>query len=166
MRNIILIGMPGSGKSTFGRKLAARLGRDFVDCDDFIEAEEGTTIPALFAVSEDHFRDAETRAVVKLAGRDSLIIAAGGGVIKRKENIEALRKTGTILFLDRAPEDIASDVDVSYRPLLKDGPARLYSMYEERIEGYRAAADVIVKNHATEEEVLNAIVAIVENKEK
>lgn len=164
MRNIILIGMPGSGKSTFGKLLAETLGREFVDCDDFIESEEGTTIPALFAVSEAHFRDAETRAVVKLAGREGLIIAAGGGVIKRKENIAALRKTGTILFLDRAPEDIASDVDISYRPLLKDGPARLYSMYEERIDAYRASADIIVKNHDGEAEVLKTMIALLEER--
>lgn len=161
MKNIILIGMPGSGKSTFGARLASALSRPFIDCDTFIEEQEGTPIPALFAVSEAHFRDAETRAVRALSARESLIIAAGGGVIKREENIRAFRKTGTILFLDRPPKDIASDVDVSYRPLLKDGPARLYTLYEERIAAYRAAADITIPNHGSEDDVLALLLQMV-----
>lgn len=166
MKNIILIGMPGSGKSTFGARLARALTRTFIDCDAFIEEREQTTIPALFSVSEARFRDAETRAVRALAARDSLIIAAGGGVIKREENIRAFRKTGTILFLDRAPEDIASDVDISYRPLLQDGPARLYALYEERIAAYRAAADRIIPNHGSEEDVLAALIHLARDMEE
>lgn len=162
MKNIVLIGMMGCGKSTFGKMLAERLSRPFVDCDDFIEAEEGKTIPELFAVSEDCFRDAETRAVKKLAKKEGYIIAAGGGIIKRDENISALRGNSVILFLDRDPEDIASDVDVSHRPLLAEGPRKLFALYEERIALYRKAADLTVKNEGSEEDVLENIVKALE----
>ena len=62
-KNIVIIGMPGSGKTTFGKALASRLGREFIDADDFVVALEGKTIPDMFAISEDYFRDAETRAM-------------------------------------------------------------------------------------------------------
>lgn len=78
MRNVILIGMPGSGKSTFGRAAAEMLHRPFVDCDDFIEELEERTIPDLFARSEEVFREAETRAAALLARREGTVIAAGG----------------------------------------------------------------------------------------
>lgn len=120
-QNIIIIGMPGSGKTTFGKALAQRLGRDFYDADDVIVEQEGKTIPELFAVSEDCFRDAEVRASQSLAEKSGIVVACGGGVVKRSENMDIVKKTGTVFFLDRSPDDIVSDVDVSTRPLLKDG---------------------------------------------
>ena len=101
MKNIILIGMPGCGKSTLGRRLAGALHRSFVDADTYLEEKEGKSIPELFAVSEDCFRDAEERTIEALAKRESLVIATGGGVVKRAVNIERLKKTGTIYFIDR-----------------------------------------------------------------
>ena len=98
MKNIVIIGMPGSGKTTFGSALAARLDRDFIDADVYLEEREGKTIPELFAVSEDCFRDAETRTARELAAKEGIVIATGGGVIKRPENIDILRKTGVIIF--------------------------------------------------------------------
>ena len=118
--NIVLIGMPGCGKSTLGKALAKRLGRDFYDADDVIVEQEGKTIPELFAVSEDCFRDAEVRASRTLAAKQGVIIACGGGVIKRPENMAILKKTGKVFFIDRSPDDIVSDVDVAVRPLLKE----------------------------------------------
>lgn len=69
MRNIILIGMPGSGKTTFGKAIAERLGRPFIDADDYLEEKEGRTIASLFAISEDAFRDAEERTIHDLSER-------------------------------------------------------------------------------------------------
>lgn len=83
-QNIIIIGMPGSGKTTFGKALAQRLGRDFYDADDVIVEQEGKTIPELFAVSEDCFRDAEVRASQSLAEKSGIVVACGGGVVDRK----------------------------------------------------------------------------------
>ena len=97
-QNIIIIGMPGSGKTTFGQALAQRLGRKFYDADDVIVAQEGKTIPELFAVSEDCFRDAEVRASKALAAKEGTVVACGGGVIKRSENIEIFKQTGIVFF--------------------------------------------------------------------
>lgn len=154
MKNIILIGMPGCGKSTLGRALAEALHRSFVDADTYLEEKEGTSIPALFAVSEDCFRDAEERTIAALADMESLVIATGGGVVKRSVNIERLKKTGTIYFIDRRPEDIVSDVEVSTRPLLAEGSGKVYTLYHERITLYRKAADEIVVNEGSLESVL------------
>ena len=145
-QNIIIIGMPGSGKTTFGKALAQRLGRDFYDADDVIVEQEGKTIPELFAVSEDCFRD-----------------ACGGGVVKRSENMDIFKKTGTVFFLDRSPDDIVSDVDVSTRPLLKDGKQKVYDLYDERIALYRNAADYRVPNNKTIEEVLDAFEELIKD---
>ena len=92
MKNIVLIGMPGCGKSTLGRLLAQHLKRPFYDADNVLEKLEGKTIKELFAVSEACFRDAETRAVRHLSELEGCVIAAGGGVVKRSENIEVLNR--------------------------------------------------------------------------
>ena len=157
MKNIILIGMPGCGKSTLGRALAESLHRSFVDADTFLEEKEGKSIPELFAVSEDCFRDAEERTIEALAARESLVIATGGGVVKRTANIERLKKSGTIYFIDRRPEDIVSDAEVSTRPLLAEGSAKVYPLYEERIALYRAAADDDIENAGSLESVLQKL---------
>lgn len=162
-QNIIIIGMPGSGKTTFGKALAQRLGRDFYDADDVIVEQEGKTIPELFAVSEDCFRDAEVRASQSLAEKSGIVVACGGGVVKRSENMDIFKKTGTVFFLDRSPEDIVSDVDVSTRPLLKDGKQKVYDLYDERIALYRNAADYRVPNNKTIEEVFDAFEELIKD---
>lgn len=161
MKNIILIGMPGCGKSTLGRALAESLHRSFVDADTFLEEKEGKSIPELFAVSEDYFRDAEERTIEALATRESLVIATGGGVVKRSVNIERLKKTGTIYFIDRRLEDIAGDVEVSTRPLLAEGSGKVYTLYHERIALYRKAADEIIENTGSLESVLQRLLEAV-----
>ena len=154
MRNIILIGMPGSGKSTFGKMLAQKLGREFVDADTYLEEKEGKTIKELFTVSEDCFRDAEERIIQDLAQKEGLVIATGGGVVKRESNITHLKKSGIILFIDRKPEDIVTDVEVGTRPLLAEGTKKVFDLYNERIALYRKSADVAVENKGSLEEVM------------
>ena len=83
MKNIVLIGMPGCGKSTFGKRLAKKLGRKFYDADDVLEAREQRTIKDFFAESEDAFRAAETRTLAYLAELEGVVIATGGGAVKR-----------------------------------------------------------------------------------
>lgn len=158
MRNIVLIGMPGCGKSTLGRYLAEILDRDFIDADPEIEKDAGKTIPELFAVSEDCFREQETKTVKRLAGLQGKVLAMGGGVVLRRENIENLKKKGTIIFLDRSPGDIAGDVDTETRPLLAAGRKRIYDLYAQREALYREAADVTVRNKGTLKETLQRLV--------
>lgn len=102
MKNIVLIGMPGCGKSTLGRLLAQHLKRPFYDADNVLEKLEGKTIKELFAVSEACFRDAETRAVRHLSELEGCVIAAGGGVVKRSENIEDIKKRRHYRFYRQA----------------------------------------------------------------
>ena len=161
MKNIVIIGMPGSGKTTFGSALAKRLGREFIDADTYIEEREAKTIPELFAISEDCFRDAETRSMQELSAKDGVVIASGGGVVKRPINIEIMKKTGVVVFIDRSPDDIVSDVVISTRPLLADGKQKVYDLYNERIEKYKAAADIHLKNEGAIEQVLENLVKAV-----
>lgn len=156
-QNIVIIGMPGSGKTTFGRRLAQCLDREFVDVDGYIEGMEGRTIAELFAVSEDCFRQAEIRASEKLAARKGIVVATGGGVVKRSENIDLLKQSGILIFLDRSPDDIVTDVDVSKRPLLAAGPQKVYELYRERIALYRHAGDYRIVNKGAVEDVLQAL---------
>lgn len=161
MKNIVLIGMPGSGKTTFGMALAEKLRRPFVDADAYLEEKEGRTIQSFFAESEEAFRDAEERTIEDLSRRQNLIIATGGGVVKRSRNVARLHETGLLIFIDRRAEDIVTDVEVEKRPLLAEGPDKVFALYKERIALYRKAADRILENRGSEEEVLARLLEMV-----
>lgn len=154
MNNIILIGMPGCGKSTFGRALAEHMGRPFYDADQVLEEREQRTIKSFFAESEDCFRAAETRTLEYLAGLDNIVLATGGGAVKRAVNMELLKDCGTIIFIDRKPENILGDLQGDDRPLLAADKQRVFKLYEERIELYRKYAQLTVDNNGAAEEVL------------
>ena len=154
MKNIVLIGMPGSGKSTLGRYLAEIMNRDFIDADPEIEKDAGKTIPELFAVSEDYFREQETKTTRRLAQLQDKVLAMGGGVVLRQENIDCLKEKGLIIFLDRSPGDIVGDIDTETRPLLAAGRQRIYDLYAQRQALYRAASDVTVQNKGSLKDVL------------
>jgi shikimate kinase len=166
MKNIVLIGMPGSGKSTIGHMLSRKLQMKFIDMDEHIEKREQKTIKDLFAVSEECFRDAETRCAKDLSTVDNCIISAGGGIIKRKENIDFLKQSSTIVFINRCVEDIVSDIDMSTRPLLKDGIKKVYDLYDERIEMYKSYCDIEVVNSGEIAEVVKDIIEKVEEYKK
>ena len=157
-RNIVLIGMPGAGKTTIGKILYEKLELKFVDVDEFIVEESGKTIPELFDVGESHFREVESRAVKKLSMGNSFIIATGGGVIKNKENIEELKKQGIIVFVDRPLKNISGDVEMSKRPLLKGGVQKLYDLYDERYELYKKHSDFHIMNDCDIEDVADKII--------
>lgn len=161
MKNIVLIGMPGSGKTTFGMALAGKLRRPFVDADAYLEEKEGRTIQSFFAEGEEAFRDAEERTIEDLSRRQNLIIATGGGVVKRSRNVARLHETGLLIFIDRRAEDIVTDVEVEKRPLLAEGPDKVFALYKERIALYRKAADRILENRGSEEEVLARLLEMV-----
>ncbi|MDY4920935.1 MAG: shikimate kinase [Phascolarctobacterium sp.] len=147
MKNIVLIGMPGGGKSTFGKRLAKKLGRNFFDADDVLEEREQRTIKDFFAESEDAFRAAETRTLAYLAELEGVVIATGGGAVKRAENMQLMKKNGVIVFLDREPENILGSIEGDARPLLADDKQRIFKLYEERIELYQKYADKIIANN-------------------
>ena len=140
MKNIVLVGMPGCGKSTAGRLLAEKLQREFVDTDSLIVESEKTPIPVIFEKKgEQYFRDCETNAV-KTAGKMSgKIIATGGGTILRDENKAALRQNSVVVFLSRDISTLSTDG----RPLSKTG--KLGEMHEARLPHYKAVSDIDVE---------------------
>ncbi len=148
-RHLVLVGMMGSGKTTVGRALAARLGRPLLDSDAMIEDREGRTVRDIFGDDgEDAFRTIETEVFVQsLARPDPAVIAAAGGVVLRKENRDAMRVSGArVVWLRADPAVLLERVKAGpHRPLLDDDPAGvLQRMYTERQELYREVADAIV----------------------
>lgn len=162
--NIVLIGMPGCGKTTVGKVLAKRLGYKFCDMDSYIQEISKKTIKELFEHGEENFRDWETKACEELSRCNKTIIASGGGVVKREKNIEILKKSCTILFIDRPVERIINDVDINSRPLLKDGKERLYNLYDERYELYKKAADIQILNKGYLRDTIDIIINILNEK--
>ncbi len=161
-KNIVLIGMPGCGKSAVGRELAAMLDMTLVDTDRVVEQDDGRTIPEIFArEGEKAFRDKETAAVKRAAGMTNVIIATGGGVVLREENMDALGKTGIIFFRDRALADILGE-DLSGRPLLSGDAKRIYDLYDRRIGLYRKYAQHTISNTDTARAAAERIAAIYE----
>lgn len=153
-RYVALIGLSGCGKTTFSRMLSQKLHMKRVDTDDLIRELSGQTIPELFAISEAHFRDWEEKALASIAPDDDLIVACGGGIVKRQACRDILKRNALVIYIDRPPEDICADVDTSGRPLLKNGAEQIFQLYEERKALYEEVADVIVPNTGTREEAL------------
>ncbi|MBQ9132086.1 MAG: shikimate dehydrogenase [Clostridia bacterium] len=138
--NLVLVGMPGSGKSTVGRLLADRLDREFCDTDALIEQATGMPIPEIFAKhGEAYFRDLESAVIREaVAGRNGLVVATGGGAILREENCDALRRNGRLYFLDRPVEELIPTAD---RPLASTAED-IRRRYRERYPRYCATADL------------------------
>ena len=153
-QNIVLTGMPGSGKSTVGRILAQEMGREFVDTDTEIIRLAKKPIVDIFAQrGENGFRELEGQVIQQLSQRTGLVIATGGGAILRAENLRRLRQNGRIYFLDRPLEDIQPSDD---RPLSRDREA-LEQRYAERYPRYVAAADTGIPVRGNADTVAQAI---------
>ncbi len=163
MKNIVLIGMMGCGKTTVSKILSKKLARPLIDIDEYLIEKYQMTIPEMFDISEDYFRERETICCQVVGSKDGYIISTGGGVIKNKENCEALRKNGIIIYLDRPINSILDDVDVSSRPLLKDGPDKLYELYKERHHLYMEESDYQIINDSSIEDVVHKIINIITN---
>lgn len=158
---VVIIGMPGSGKTTIGKILGRELDLKFYDMDEYIQERTSKSILELFENGEDYFRNIETDMCRELSKEKNVLISTGGGVVKKKENIDVLKKDALIIFLDRPVEKILEDVDVSKRPLLKDGKERIINLYNERYELYKKYADEIVVNDADMIEVIERLKNII-----
>ena len=153
-RNIVLTGMPSSGKSTVGKRLAEELGMDFIDTDTEIEKVAGKSIPQIFKdLGEDGFRDIESQVIAEASARQNVVISTGGGAILRPQNITCLKGNGTIYFIDRPLELLITTDD---RPLSSNRDD-LIKRYNERYDIYCATADKKVLNDQKTETVINTI---------
>lgn len=155
-RSIVLIGMPGSGKTTIGKALSEKTGKAFLDTDEMIVSSYGSISDIFSQKGEEYFRDLESEAVLEASKLSGKIIATGGGAILRQSNIELLRQNGCIVFLDRPLCDIIPTDD---RPLSKDIRA-LEKRFEERYYKYLAAADIRISVDGIVE---NSVSKIMEN---
>jgi len=163
--HIYLIGMPGSGKTTLGQKLAAALALPFADMDARVEALNGMPIPRIFAErGEGAFRQMESEALARCAREPAQVIATGGGAVLREANVALMRATGVTLWIDRPLERILDDVRQDTRPLLAgDAAGRLRALYAERRELYRSAALYQLDNQGTWEQALQSALALLKS---
>lgn len=156
MKNIVLVGMPSSGKSTLAAALGETLGRSVYEADALIAQEAGMDIPAIFAqYGEEHFRALETEILSRLGKLSGAILSTGGGCVTREENYDLLHQNGSIIWLQRSIDKL----DKTGRPIsLKND---LNELYQKREPMYRRFADATVDNNgsvaATVEQVLEVL---------
>lgn len=157
MKNIVLIGMPGCGKTTIGTLLAEKLGRALADADEKIIALAGKSIPEIFAQEgEPTFRDWETKALTELGKQSGLVIATGGGCVTQKRSYPLLHQNGYLVWLERDWSKLPTDG----RPLSQAND--LGKMYAARKPLYEAFADIRVENAGTPEETAQKILDALE----
>lgn len=156
LENIVLIGMPGCGKSSIGQRLAQLLDREFLDMDQYIARSSGST-PEEIIVSrgEAAFREIESAAAQEIAQRQGLVIATGGGTVLNDANMLALRQNGQIFFIERELTELAT----SGRPLSANVQA-IEQLYQQRLPLYRRYAAATVVNDRTIDEAVHTILAL------
>ena len=152
-QNIVLVGMPASGKSTVGELLAEDLGIEFIDTDIEIVKKNGEIARIFEEMGESGFREIETKIIKEIATLQNKVIATGGGAVLRKENVNALKQNGKIYFLDRPLEDLVATND---RPLAQTSEM-LAKRYKERYQIYCDCADIRIDASGSKESVLSSI---------
>lgn len=155
-QNIVLIGMPASGKTTIGRLLAEVTGRCLIDADEELVKEAGVPITEIFRTEgEKGFRDRETETIRKISARSGCIISTGGGAVLRDENVRLLKQNGQLIYLDRKIESLIPTDD---RPTA-NSEEKIRALYKVRYPLYINAADVVIDNNRTLEESIRQILA-------
>lgn len=163
-RNIVLVGFMGTGKTSTGRAVAARLGRAFIDMDAEIERRQGCTIPELFArAGETHFRTLERALVRELAARRELVVAPGGGIVLNPDNLRDFAEGGLVVCLRASPEMILARVGGdANRPLLQveDKLGRIRELLARRQPLYDAIPHQLETDGLTPEQVAEDVLAL------
>lgn len=146
--NIILCGFMGSGKTVVGTELAKVMGRKFIDTDEMIEQQQGIAIKAIFAAyGEDYFRDLEFECCKKIADMKNCVVSTGGGAMTFERNVDAVKDSGKVIFLDADFDVICGRIGNSNtRPLFRDRE-KARALYDERKSKYLAAADIVVNGN-------------------
>lgn len=164
-KNIFLIGFMGCGKSTMARMLSEHTGMELVEMDETIEAEAGMSINKIFEkYGEEHFRDLESQLITRIAEKGGVVVSCGGGAILRTQNVETMKKNGTIVYFSATPETIYKRVKNSTnRPLLNGNMNVEYiaSLMEKRLPRYLAAADITIEVDGKEKvEILDELIQV------
>ncbi len=158
-KNLVLIGMPGSGKTTIAKKVADRLEKTFVDIDEEIERREGLSIPEIFAkYGEQYFRDLEKSITLDFSKQTGLVISTGGGIVKDPANRPILHLNGVVIEVFRPLEELAT----VGRPLSKDAEA-VAKLYKERVALYEDFRDELVVNDSSIEKAIEGVLEKYEN---
>ncbi len=150
MKNIVLIGMSGVGKTTVGKVLATELNKNFFDTDILIETKFKISIEKIFSLyGETYFRELESKVIEEISNKENLIISTGGGTILEKNKITRLKKNGILILLDSSINNIVNNLKCSMvnRPLLNDKKGiynKVKLMYNNRKDLYQSAADYII----------------------
>ena len=166
--NIVLIGYRGTGKSTVGKVVAARLGRQLVSTDNEIVKRAGRSIPEIVGEHGwDYFRDLESEVCRELAGRDNLVIDTGGGAILRQQNVDVLKQNGTLFWLTASVDTIAKRIGKdNQRPSLtgtKSFIEEIEEVLRERTPKYQAAADhVLATDGRSINELVKSLLAVLD----
>lgn len=147
-RHVFLIGMPGSGKSSLGRRVAANLRMPYIDTDIRIADIVGLSTPDMFEqYGEEAFRTAEANLLIQITRMPPMIVSTGGGMIMQPHNRALMRNHGVIILIDRPLEEIMSDIKLDRRPTLaRKGLGGVEDLYWDRISTYRSVADRILDN--------------------
>jgi len=163
MKNIVLIGMPACGKSTIGYWLSKKIGYPLLDTDKYLEEKENRIISDIFSnEGEEYFRNLETKYLKELSEKEGFIISTGGGAVKKKENIDILKKNGIVIFLNREIADISKE-NHKHRPLLQD-TNNIQKLYNERIDLYKKYSDIIIKNNDDMSIIVDRIITALKGK--
>ena len=163
MKNLVLIGMPACGKSTIGYWLSKKIGYPLLDTDKYLEEKENRIISDIFSnEGEEYFRNLETKYLKELSEKEGFIISTGGGAVKKKENIDILKKNGIVIFLNREINDISKE-NHKHRPLLQD-INNIQKLYDERIDLYKKYSDIIIKNNDDMSIIVDRIITALRGK--
>ncbi len=164
LRNIVLIGMSGVGKTTIGKALSKALNRKFIDTDNLIELKMGITIDEIFSLyGEEYFRKLESQIIDELYRDENLIISTGGGIVLNNSNIIKLKENGIIILLESSIENIVNNIKNSnrIRPLLNKEEniyEKVKKMYNSRKNLYFFSSDFIIfVNHKSIDEIVYEI---------
>lgn len=160
MKNIVLIGMMGCGKTTISKLLSKKINYPLIDTDEYIVAKFKQTIPEMFEISEKYFRERETSVCKELSNLSGTIISTGGGIILNSLNIDYLKKNGIIIFIDRPIDNIVNDVDIASRPLLKEGVDKVYELYKQRYNLYLNACDIHLINDGSLDDIIEKLIVL------
>jgi shikimate kinase len=162
--HLILVGLPGVGKTTIGRAAARRLGRSFLDFDQEIERRAGISVREIFRIEgEEHFRALEFALTEELSSSGGMVLSPGGGWITQQRSVELLRSAGRIIYLRASPEAVARRLRrVETRPLLagRDPVVALRELYEKRRALYETADVVLDTERIVKQQLIAKLVEL------